>query len=72
MEEKFAADDRIIELKIPEEYADKSPEELRAVGLGELADLRKLYLDLNPIEGTKREAGKPRNMRRRNSTQGGS
>lgn len=67
VEEKFAADDRIIELKIPEDFADKSDEELRGVGLGELADLRALYLGLTPIEGTKREAGKPRNMRRRNN-----
>lgn len=66
VEEKYAPDDRVIELKIPEFYADMSTETLTKEGLGELAELKEKYLALTPLEGTKRDGGKPRNLGRRN------
>lgn len=55
---RYPADDRIIELKIPVEFAGLSDAELEGRGLGDLARLRRLYLDLPPAPGTVRNSGK--------------
>lgn len=65
VQDRYDQNDRIIELKIPVKYADKSDEELEQLGLSELARIRATYLALTPIEGTKPGAGKPSNLQRR-------
>jgi hypothetical protein len=55
---QYRPEQRIVELKIPTEYASLSNEELRRRGLGELADLREAYDQLPVAEGTERNRGK--------------
>jgi hypothetical protein len=55
---EFAPDERVIELKIPVEYSKLSDQELRNLGLGELAAIRMAYNDLTPIPGVTRDRGK--------------
>lgn len=57
----FKDTDRVIELKIPTSYANLPDSELRNMGLGNLARLRNMYLNLNPIQGTIRDRGKTKN-----------
>ncbi len=50
--------DRVVEMKIPVDFATKTNEELMALGLVELAQIRQTYNDLPPREGTRRGSGK--------------
>lgn len=50
--------DRVIEFKLPIEFSNMSDAELRKVGLHDLADLRKAYLELPIQPETKRNSGK--------------
>jgi hypothetical protein len=54
----FRPGDRVIELKIPTEYADLSDAELNQLGLGDLAAIRRAYQALEPAPGTRRNSGK--------------
>ena len=55
----------MIELKIPTAYANLSNTELQNLKLGEIARIRELYRNLDPVDGTERERGKARNAPRR-------
>jgi hypothetical protein len=57
--------DRVIELKIPVQYAELSDERLEDIGLGQLAAIRKRYGCLKPLEETQRGSGKRSNLLRR-------
>jgi len=57
--------DRVIELKIPVEYADLDAATLIAAGLGELSKIRDRYENLQPLDQTKRNSGKRSNVQRR-------
>jgi len=64
--DRYDPGDRVIELKIPVEYAGLSDAKLKELGLSELADLRSAYEGLNPLPETERESGKRTNLRRKN------
>ena len=49
---------RVIELKIPTEYADRTDAELEAMGLVDLVKIRKAFTALTPVPGSMRGRGK--------------
>lgn len=55
---------RVVELKIPEEFADLSTEELSRMGLQELAGIREGFLHLTEAAHAVPDASKPSNLRR--------
>ncbi len=55
-------DDRVVEMKIPVDFAGKTFEELEQLGLLELAQIRKTYTELPPREGTQPGRGKRRQI----------
>jgi len=57
----FEPNDRVLELKIPTEYASLSESELTQMGLGELAQIRTAYQSLDPRSNTKPNKGKTAN-----------
>ncbi len=54
----FPPSDRVIELKIPTDYADLSDAELDNLGLSDLSALRRTYEALSPAPDTRRNSGK--------------
>jgi len=64
--DRYDPEDRVIELKIPVEYASLSDSKLKELGLGELAEIRAEYEDLEPLPGTERNSGKRTNLFRKN------
>lgn len=54
--------ERVIELKIPVEFAALTDAELEAIGLGEMARIRARYMLLKPLKGRPRNRGKRSNL----------
>lgn len=60
---EFPAKARVIELKIPTEYANLSDEELITLGLKDLVQIRHEYNQLTPLTGFERQKGKSFNAK---------
>lgn len=65
--DRYDPEDRVIELKIPVEYASLSDAKLRELGLQDLVEIRAAYEWLIPLPGTERNSGKRTNLRRKSS-----